>query len=104
MNLKPAVSGDAGDDRTLILHGISSLTGASAQEAHVWLTGGTSSDLLVTITDAAECEVSVALSPWLTTAAPGTYNFEVEVTFAGGDIFTWPADAPARLKVRDDGA
>lgn len=108
--LKPAVQGDVGDFRTITLAGVDNLNSVSSVVAHIYTGSKTSTthvaDLDASVADATECTIIVELGDangWLATATPGTYRIEYQVTFANGDVLTWPAEAGDKLKVRAQG-
>lgn len=101
-----AVAGDVGDTITVRLDGIDTLN-ASSVRAIVRRPGTTTSHVLTaTITDANERTVTISLGDadgWLATdATVGTWDLEIEATFANGDVLTWPSAQPMRLAVRSD--
>ena len=101
-NIEPAVTGDEGDTRLLRLDGIADLDAATAVEAHVWNDATASVTLAGSVTDATARTVTIELGDsggWLPTAGPDIYDFEVQVTF-GSDIWTWPNNRPATIRVR----
>jgi hypothetical protein len=103
--LRSAVAGDVGDTRLITLDGIDDLSTASSVEAHVWLPSGTKQTLTAAVTDPIERTVTVQLGlsgGWLPTATPGTWNFELEVTFPSA-VLTWPNGKPDRIVVRAQG-
>jgi len=100
--IQTAVTGDVGDTRLIRLDGIADLVSASAVEAHVWNDSTAVVTLDATVTDTAARTVTVELGiagGWLPAAAPGIYNFEVQVAF-GANVLTWPNSQPATLRVR----
>lgn len=105
MKYRPAVSGDVGDTRLVVLDGIDDLTTVSSIEAHVWRNAVAPVTLTTTVTDAVARSVTVQLGGaggWLPTAAPGTYHIEIEVTI-GSTVLTWPNGAPDQIEVRAQG-
>lgn len=108
--LKAAVQGDVGDERTITLAGIDNLDSVSAVVAHVY-TGNKTETTHVATLDAAvasssDCTITVQLGDatgWLATADPGNYRIEYQLTFANGDILTWPAVDGDRIRVRAQG-
>ncbi len=104
--LQGAVASDRGDTRVLTLDGISSLSDVTAVEAHVWGSATAPIILAATVLSAVDRTVTVQLGAaggWLSTAAPGTYSFEVQCTFTGGIILTWPNGDPDTITVRAQG-
>jgi hypothetical protein len=105
MKYRPAVSGDVGDSRLVVLDGIDDLTTVSSIEAHVWRRGMDPVTLTAAVTDAIARTVTVQLGTsggWLPTAEPGMYNVEIEATL-GSTVLTWPNGAPDQLEVRAQG-
>ncbi len=97
------VVGDTNDTITAQLDGVIDLSGSPTVRALVWpLAGGTASVLTATVTDPILRIVVVNLAAWITTAAAGTYNVEIEVT-SGTVIRTWPTTRPATLVLRSQG-
>ncbi len=97
------VVGDTNDILTAQLDGIIDLSGSPTVRALVWpLAGGTATALTATVLSATDRTVVVALAAWITTAAAGTYNVEIEVT-SGDVIRTWPTTRPATLVLRSQG-
>lgn len=107
-DLAPAVSGDIGDHRIIALDGIANLNAVTAVAAHVYLGSNQPTHvalLAAAVEDAAACTIRVELGAadgWLATAEPGTYRVEYQLTFANGDVLTWPAPPGDRLSVRAD--
>lgn len=109
-DLRPAVQGDIGDTRLVRLDGITNLNAATTVVAHIY-TGSRSvathvATLTAEVDDPADCTITINLGAadgWLATAAPGRYLIEYQVTFASGDIITWPAAAGDRIQVRAQG-
>lgn len=99
-----AVQGDVNDNRDVLLQGVSSLAPVTSVEAHVWKNGVTPVTLTATI-DVSTRIVTVQLGSWLASvAAPGRYNFEIQVNFTSGSKLTWPEAGPDELHVRAQGA
>lgn len=108
--LKPAVQGDIGDQRIIVLAGIDNLNAVASVQAHVYTGSKQSTTHVATldaaVVDATDCTIAVELGDangWLATATPGTYRIEYQLTFANGDVLTWPAEAGDKLKVRAQG-
>ncbi len=98
------VQGDVNDELTFVMGGVNDLTGAASIEAHVWRSGFLAATLAAAVSDPVERLVVVQLSPWLATATPGEWYFEIEMTFGDGTVLTWPSCDPPILRVRADGA
>ncbi len=97
------VVGDTNDTLTAQLDGIVDLSGSPTIRSLVWpLAGGAATVLTVTVLSVVDRTVTISLGAWITTAAAGTYNVEIEVT-SGGVIRTWPAQRPATLVLRSQG-
>ncbi len=96
--LKPAVSGDTVDVRTIKLGGVSGIAAASSMTMYVWRPGVDRVELTpIDAAGADDDEVEVDLGPFLTTGpAAGSWFVEIDV-----DGTTWPgANTPAKLTVR----
>ena len=94
------VQGDTDDTIDVTVLGISDATGASAWEAHVWATGGSSTTLTATATSATV--VRVSLGSWITSATAGSYNLELQATISSKPR-TWPEGTPDQIIVRAQG-
>lgn len=104
--LKKLVQGDVGDTCDVQLGGIVDLNVAiSHVEAHVWK-GSTRVTIGATLLDPNASSVRIACGPtagtgWLPTKpTPGKWYTEVQILFASGDLFTWPAPAESDDKLR----
>lgn len=103
------VQGDTGDTITAFLYGVATFAGATVA-AHVWQTGVTPTTLTAAVTDGTDsngqtCGVCVVhLASWITTATPGGWLLEYQVTFTDTTIATWPAETPDVLRVRIQGS
>ena len=103
------VQGDVRDTVVAYLYGIQSFAGATV-EGHVWSARTTgSTDLVAVVVDGVDpqgvvcgvCTVQLGVtSGWLSTATPGSWYLEHEVTFADNTVLTWPADSPDTIRVR----
>jgi len=96
------VVGDTND--TLVLQVLADgnpvdLTAVSAIEAHVALNGASAATLTAAVTTAATGIVTVTLGSWITTAAPGSWALEVQMTSAGVP-HSWPEGTPDTIEVR----
>lgn len=97
------VVGDTNDTLTAQLDGIDTIPVGTTVEAHIGRTTDpvSSTTLTATVVDAAARTVRVLLGSWLTTAAPGVWSLEIQVTgtWADGQIGprTW---GPRRLTLR----
>ena len=90
-NPQPAHSGDSGDVRTVVLHGIENLDSLSSVSATVvHEVTGDSATLSALLIDATERSIDVALSPWLESAAVGRWSVTLDVVFDDGVELTWP--------------
>ena len=96
------VSGDTNDTIDVEVLGIDDATAASAWEAHVWSPDGGSATTL-TASATSTSVVRVSLGSWLTSAAAGNYNLELQAT-VGGNPKTWPEGTPDQIIVRAQGA
>lgn len=104
------VQGDTGDTITPWLYGVATFAGATVV-AHVWQTGVTATNLTAAVVDGTDdngnpCGVcTVHLASWITTATPGDWFIEEQVTFTDTTIITWPGgDSPDVLHIRAQGA
>lgn len=93
------VIGDTNDTIVATLNGVTSLSGVSAVEAHVWYGGSSPATLTAVVTDAAACTVTVSLASWISTAAAGAWALEIQTT-ASGVIRTWPEKGTDTIEVR----
>ena len=100
------VQGDTNDTLVAQLAGVADLTGVTAIEAHVWPAQsiGAAVTLAAVVTNAASRTVTVNLGSWISTAGPGRYQLEIQTTWGGGPIITWPEGAPDELTIRAQGA
>lgn len=104
------VQGDTNDTLTCQLDGVDTLPIGATLEAHVWRNTppASSSTLVATVLDSTARTVSVRLGSWLTTASPGTWYVEVQVTAAWSDGQTGPRTFPSAggrpLRIRAQGA
>lgn len=99
------VQGDVNDTITVVLSGVENLLTATAVEAHVWRRDVAPETLAAAITDAVTRTVVVQLggaSGWLSDAAEHVWYIDVQVTFTGGTILTWPSGVPDTIAVRSD--
>ena len=106
ISLKPAVTGDVNDARTVRLDGVANLSAVSTITSHVWRVGVAHAVLATTVVDADARTVRISLGGaggWLASAVPDTYSVEVEATFADGSVLTWPDARPMTLTVREQG-
>lgn len=97
------VQGDVDDQLTVVLEGVADLNSAVSVEAHVWRDGVAPIVLAAAITDPVARVVVVDLggaAGWLSTARPGVWFVDLEVTFGAGAQLTWPAGVPATIAVR----
>jgi hypothetical protein len=84
------VQGDVNDTLVARLDGVANLTGVSTIVGHVWQRGVTSVNLTATVLDATARTVTVQLSPWLNSATPGVWKFELQATWTAGPVtVTW---------------
>lgn len=96
--LKKLVQGDIGDTCDVALGGIVDLNVSITHlEAHVWK-GSTRVTIGATVLDPNASTVRIACGPtaldWLPAKpTPGKWYAEVQILFASGDLFTWPAPA-----------
>jgi hypothetical protein len=92
-------SGDVGDFIQPRIDGVDSLASVTSIVVYV-----TQDDVTVvlsgSVTDAVNRIITVGLSPWLDTAAPGDWWVLYEIHFAGGKKFTWPEKINDRISVR----
>ncbi len=98
------VVGDTNDTLVAQLLGVADLVGVTAIEAHVWRPGVAATTLTTAVTDATARTVTVNLTPWIATAAASNWNLEIQVTFTGGLVRSWPAERPGELILRTQGA
>ena len=102
------VQGDTSDTLTATLNGVTDLLGVTAVEAHVWpRAGGTATTLTATVTSTSARTVTVNLGGgggWLASAAAGPWNLEIQTTWTGGAVITWPEAGPDTIVVRTQGA
>jgi hypothetical protein len=96
--------GDTNDTRTLRAGGVDDLEWAESVEAHIWpLAGGVTTTLAATITDVAECLVSVDFGTWIDTAL-GRYKLELEFIDSGSSKpKTFPSEDAFPVRVRRQG-
>ena len=103
------VQGDINDTLVIQLDGVADFQLATAT-ANVWLPGFEPAPLTCTLANGVDGSTPVGLctvhlggpGEWLTTAEPGDYLIEVEVTFDDGSVLTWPEGPPDHLRVRAD--
>ena len=98
------VVGDTNDTLVARLDGVADLVGVTAIEAHVWRPGVAPTTLTAVVTDTTARTVTVSLSPWIVTAAATNWNLEIQATFPGGVVRSWPAERPGELILRAQGA
>lgn len=91
------VVGDTNDTVTVTCGGVDTLAGATAVEAHVWRTTSPTSaaTLTATVLSAVDRTVLVELGSWITTAGPGVWRLEVQVTATWSDGETGPRTFPS---------
>lgn len=100
------VQGDVNDTLTAKLDGVANLSGVTAIQAHVWRTGVSPVTLTASVLNATDRTVTINLGAsggWLATATPAVWYLELQVT-SGTTVQTWPADNPAILRIRAQGA
>ena len=102
--MKSAVVGDLGDTRTWRLDGVETLLGATNIKAHFWTQDIPVVSVDCTLLDAAARLVEVPLGGFLDAAIPASYSTEVSVNHEAATELTFPAAAPALIRVRQQGA
>lgn len=95
------VVGDTSDTLDVTVLGIDDATAASAWEAHVWQ-GPNGSSTTLTASATSTSVVRVSLGSWLTNAAVGNWNLELQATISGNPR-TWPEGTPDQIIVRAQG-
>jgi len=93
------VVGDTNDTIVATMNGVSSLAGVSSVEAHVSLNGANPATLTAVVTDSSARTVTVSLGSWITTATPGAWALEFQLTTAGNPL-TIPEGTPDTIQVR----
>lgn len=91
------VQGDTNDTLTAALAGIETLPVGATIEAHVWrtTTPASTTTLTAVVLDAVARTVLVQLGAWITTATPGLWWVEVQVTGTWSDGQTGPRTFPS---------
>lgn len=86
------VQGDVDDTIVSDLDGVADLTGVTSVTARVWRTVAPVSSTALTgaIVDSPTAVVSINLSTWLLTAAPGWWNVMIKATWASSATRSWP--------------
>ena len=98
------VQGDTDDTIDVGVQGIDDATATSGWEAHVWQSDNKAATVeTLTATATSATVVRVNLGSWITDAAEGQWNLEVQATIAG-DPKTWPEGTPDQIIVRAQGA
>jgi hypothetical protein len=93
VTLAPCIQGDKGETRVLTMGGVSNLDAATSARC-LLAKGSTVAELDCTIDDAestATIDLGSAVDDWLPDGPEvGTWEGQIEVTFADGSILTWP--------------
>lgn len=102
-NLKACTQGDIGDTRLVRVDGIADLAAVTTARALVSRQEDVAA-LEAEVDDPEERTVSILLGGtdgWLATRpAVGSWKVQLELTFASGDVLTWPNNEPLFLPVQ----